>query len=68
MYAVGRAFSRGDGPVNPEQDDPQLVRIFLAKHADVNAIAKDGTTALKIALRLKGQKTAQLLQNAGARD
>jgi ankyrin repeat protein len=46
---------------------PEMLKLLLQHHADVNAVAQDGATALKLARRNDFQRAVALLQQAGAR-
>lgn len=51
-----------------EYDNPGIIRAFIAKGADVNAKADDGSTALTWALKKGNTSTVAALRKAGAKE
>jgi uncharacterized protein len=51
-----------------ERNDLELIRVLLAKRAEINVKAKDGETALKLAGRKGRTETVRLLEKAGAKE
>lgn len=51
-----------------EHDNPEIVRSFLKKGADINARADNGLTALSWALKKGNTATVRLLRKSGAKE